>query len=236
MLRYHIDKAEIRRALELVLAPSQVTELRALNAKVRGEWRSGTYSGYFDREHINHFIAACGRILQATAIYFIPNSVNPALLARSRNRARLVGHGEPLTGNSDIVGRRWLLIDVDAVRPAGISATDAEKSTALELVTAIDCHLCERGYPPGIIGDSGNGAHLMIPIRLNADDKGFCERLLKGLAKQFDTDQAKVDTSVHNAARIWKLPGTLACKGDHSPEIGRPWRMSKLLTVCSEAD
>lgn len=232
--RFRIDHEHIAQALELLLAPGQVIELRALNAKIEGEWRAGTYAGWFDREHIDELIAACERITQASAVYFTPNLVNPQLLGRSFNRARMMRDKEPLTSDRDIIGRRWLLIDVDAVRPANLSATEAEKAAAYDLATAIDYELWEQGFPPGIIGDSGNGAHLMIPVNLPADDGGFCERLLKRLAKQFNNKAAQVDISVHNPARIWKLPGTLVCKGDHAPEIGREWRMSRLMQVCKE--
>src|SRR5262249_32077297 len=42
-------------------------------------------------------------------------------------------------------------------------------------------------------------------------------------------DAVKVDTSVSNAARIWKLYGTMACKGDSTPD--RPHRMASILHV-----
>lgn len=231
---FRIDRAHIRQSLELLLEPEQVVELRAINAKIDSEWRTGTYAGWFDREHIDELIAACERITQASAVYFTPNLVNPQLLGRSFNRARMMRDKEPLTSDRDIIGRRWLLIDVDAVRPANLSATEAEKAAAYDLATAIDYELWEQGFPPGIIGDSGNGAHLMIPVNLPADDGGFCERLLKRLAKQFNNKAAQVDISVHNPARIWKLPGTLVCKGDHAPAIGREWRMSRLMQVCKD--
>jgi hypothetical protein len=38
------------------------------------------------------------------------------------------------------------------------------------------------------------------------------------LASVFNTDRVKVDTSVHNPARIWKLYGTTARKGDEVPK------------------
>lgn len=41
-----------------------------------------------------------------------------------------------------------------------------------------------------------------------------------------------VDKGVFNAARIWKLYGTMACKGDHTDE--RPHRLSKILTYPEE--
>jgi hypothetical protein len=232
---YRIDETEVRRALELLSPP--VFEVRALNALVDGDrYRGQTFRGYYDREHFDSVIADLRRITAASAVYFTPNCVKRDLLARCFNRAEVVRdeRKQLTTADKDIAERNWLLIDVDAVKPAGISSTAAEKAAAEGLATAIDHWLWERGFPPGVIGDSGNGAHVMIPVRLPADDGGWCKRLLNGLAKEFDTQAATVDVTVFNAARIWKLPGTLVCKGDHAPEIGREWRMSKILSVCTE--
>ena len=41
------------------------------------------------------------------------------------------------------------------------------------------------------------------------------------------SEQVAIDTSVHNPARIWRLPGTMNCKGDSIPE--RPHRMARIL-------
>ena len=229
---YGIHPPSIRQALELYLQPSQVTELRALNCKVQGEYRTGTYSGYFDAEHIDELIYACQQIEFASGVYFVPNPVNPDLLARRLYKAEIVGNKEPLTSDKDIISRRWLLIDCDPIRPAGISASDAEKHHAREMIVDIDHELWSRGFPPGIIADSGNGWHLSIPINLPVDDGGTVEKLLKRLAKQFDNEHCKVDVSVFNPARIWKLPGTMSCKGSNAKEIGRPWRMAKIVTIC----
>lgn len=231
-MTYRIDVDEVRRGLDLLAPP--VFELRCLNTVLHGERRGGTYSGYFSRDHFDAVIEALEQIEHASACYFTPNYVKPELLGRAYNRARIVKDREPLTTDKDILERRQLLIDVDALRPAGVSATPAEKAAAEGLVTAIDYWLWERRFPAGIIGDSGNGAHLMIPMKLPADDKGYCKRMLTGLAKEFNTTQATVDVSVFNAARIWKLPGTLVCKGDNCPEISREWRMSKILCVCRD--
>lgn len=232
MIAYGFHEPTVRKALSLLAPP--VYELRALNAKIDGEWRSGTFSGYFDRDHDDALIQQLKRINWASAVYFTPNEVNPALLGRAFNEARIVKDKEPTTSDGDIIARRWLLIDVDAKRPAGISATDGEKAAAVDLAIAIDYELWEQGFPPGVIGDSGNGAHVMLPVRLKANDGGYCERLLKKLAAQFNTKAAEVDISVHNPARIWKLPGTLCCKGAHAPTIGRVWRMSRIIQVCRE--
>ncbi len=229
---YTIDEDAIRRAWSLFFEPGQVTELRCLDARIRGEWRSGIYSGYFDNAEAA--IENLRRLEAAKACYIMPNPVTPALHARAYNRARIITGKEPTTADHNILARKWLLIDIDAKRDAGISATDAEKAAALETVTGVDCELWEKGFPPGIIGDSGNGYHLMIPCDLPAKDNGYCERFLKDLAARWNNEQAEVDISVHNPARIWKLPGTLVCKGDHCPALGRVWRMSKIRMVCKE--
>jgi hypothetical protein len=44
----------------------------------------------------------------------------------------------------------------------------------------------------------------------------------------------KIDASVFNAARIWKLPGTMACKGADMPD--RPHRIARLIEVPKELE
>ena len=53
--------------------------------------------------------------------------------------------------------------------------------------------------------------------------------VLTTLDFMFSDDVVSVDTGVANAARIWKLYGTTARKGDSTKD--RPHRRSRLLTV-----
>jgi hypothetical protein len=55
------------------------------------------------------------------------------------------------------------------------------------------------------------------------------KRGLEALAFYFTDDAVQLDVGVFNAARIWKVYGTMACKGDHLTE--RPHRLSQLLSV-----
>ena len=57
---------------------------------------------------------------------------------------------------------------------------------------------------------------------------GASRRWLRTSAR---SDRVDLDTTVHNPARIWKLYGTPACKGDSTAE--RPHRMARLLAVPS---
>ena len=214
---------EIRRTWRAIVREGHVTELRVLEAKVEGEWKTGTASGYFnDVEPMIEFLGRCTSFLGA---YIVPNEINPALLSRACNRARIIKGKEPTTSDNDIIRRRWLLVDADAVRPSGISSTDEEHELARQRLNAVDNYLWEQGFASGIIADSGNGYHGMYPIDLPANDNGTVEGILKSLAAEFDDEAVKIDTSVHNAARIWRLYGTRACKGDNTPS--RPWRISR---------
>ncbi len=85
------------------------------------------------------------------------------------------------------------------------------------------------GWPEPILADSGNGAHLLYRIDLPANDDGLVKRVLEGLAFRFDDAEVRVDTTTHNPARIWKLYGTLAAKGDDTDE--RPHRLARLTYV-----
>ena len=115
------DADEVRRTLQLLLPAGQVTELRALEATTTSDRWPHTASGYFDDSE--KLLAALESVRTAKSLYFIPNPVNPALLARAANRIRKADKGGT-TGDSDIQARRWLLVDCDPQRPAGISATD----------------------------------------------------------------------------------------------------------------
>ena len=118
---------------------------------------------------------------------------------------------------------------MDPTRDKLISTTDAEKSEALEIVHAIRDYLRGCGWPDPIIGDSGNGHNGLFRIDLPGDDGGLVKRCLESLSVRFNGPRATLDTSVFNAARIWKLPGTWAKKGDSTPT--RPHRRAKLLEV-----
>jgi hypothetical protein len=223
------DPAEIIRSLKIILEPGQITELRALDAVTPADRRPHVESGYFD--DFEKLAAAVSTIKSAKGIYIIPNPINPALLARASNRIRPVGR-EPTTADHDIAQRRWLLVDCDAKRPAGISASDDEHHAAHAAAQRIAGELAREGWPAPIYAGSGNGAHLLFRIDLPADDGGLVQRVLQGLADRFDTDEVTIDTAVYNPARIWKLYGSIAAKGDSTPE--RPHRMARIIKAPTE--
>jgi hypothetical protein len=215
-----------RSLLQRMLQPGSVLELRAF---VPGNSKDTTVSGYFD--DIDKLVAAAASLdNRAHGIYVTLNPVDPALLARANNR--LVHSPKSTTSDHDIPRRLRLLIDADPVRPSGISSNDTEHAAAITTVNEISAFLAAQGFPTPLVGDSGNGAHLIYAIDLPRDDGGLVQSVLKALAFGFDTAAVKVDQSVHNPARITKLYGTFVRKGDNTAD--RPHRRSKILSSPAE--
>lgn len=132
-------------------------------------------------------------------------------------------------GDKDIDYRDRLLIDIDRAGPTTCPASDAEIDAAMQLADKITGHLQAEGWGTPLRMMSGNGVHLYVPLNLPNDDvsRDKVKALLEGLAETFNTDDVHVDTCVHNASRITKVPGTIARKGEESE--GRPWRMARVL-------
>jgi hypothetical protein len=220
------DPDEVRHALDLLADPGQVVELRMLEVQSQGRRFPATVSGYFD--DLEHLVKAAAEYWSyAKGVYVTINPVHPALLARASNRLRTVGKTDALTGDADIIKRRWLPIDLDPVRPSGISSTNQEHKLAVERAFQIREELREEGWPHPVVGDSGNGAHLLYRVELPAIDDQLVKHCLQKLARRFDDDRVKVDQTVFNPARIWKLYGTVSRKGDNVEE--RPHRIARLL-------
>lgn len=224
------DKNEIIRALRLWFQSGDVFEVRVLDA-VTAEWmRPHMESGYFDYEHIPDAADAIGKLRSYRGAYATVNPVNPDLLARACNRIRSITK-EPTTADSDIAERRWLLVDCDPKRATGISSSDSEHDAALSMACKIRNGLAASGWPTPILQDSGNGMQMMYRINLPAVDNELVKRCIAGIATAGD-NAVDIDTTVHNPARIWRIPGTMNCKGDSVPS--RPHRMAKILSVPDE--
>ena len=219
------DANEITHALRLWFQAGDVFEVRVLDAVSADYRREHIESGYFDYEHISAVPEALKRLLSFRGVYVTVNPVNPDLLARAVNRLRPAGRN-PTTADTDIVRRRWLLIDCDPRRASGVSSSNSEHDFALAKAREIRNGLSSLGWADPIMTDSGNGAQLMYRIDLPADDGELVRRVIGEIAKA-SSEQVAIDTSVHNPARIWRLPGTMNCKGDSIPE--RPHRMARIL-------
>jgi hypothetical protein len=216
-------------AMKLLNRSKGVVEIRILGAKREGDWKPRQVSGYFDYDHM---VDAVEEILDTvTDLKMVMMSLqvlNPALLARTGNQ---FGWDDEIPGTTDhdVHKIQWLPIDLDPIRPTGISSTDEEHEAAHRMVPEVREHLGSLGFPDPVVNDSGNGAHLLYAVDLPASDAPLIHECLKSLALKFNNSVVKVDTTLANLSRFLKLPGCYAMKGADMKD--RPHRLSHLLEV-----
>lgn len=225
--------------LRLFVAADQVVELRALHVGQKGR----TYAGWFDGAHLLD-LAKNALMLsrEAAGVYFTPNPVSPELLDRSPNRiVQARRDAPPLTKDTDVVERRYLLVDIDPAR--AFDAAPDGPSSAREVCFArlvarhVSDYLAGFGFsrPVGML--SGNGIHLVYRLPTPAGG-GRCDpsdplaRLLRALADRFTCYGAAIDTNTYTPARMLKVPGCPARKGE--PSRSRPHRVARILSVSND--
>lgn len=221
---------------DLFFAAGEVTEIRAIGCRrSHAAWEgfavgSGIVAGYFDSA--TDFADKAAAIDQAKpkGVYFTLNPVNPVLLARGANRLKALGQKDPLTADKDIACLRWLYVDLDPSRPAGISASKDELKAAFAVAKrVVDWMEDALGWARAVRAMSGNGYHLLFrlpDLTVTEANTALLRNCLRALDAKFSTDMVKVDLTTFNPARICKLYGTWARKGDSIE--ARPHRQSFL--------
>ncbi|WP_292427390.1 hypothetical protein [Methanoregula sp.] len=219
----------LRDAVARLAGPGQVVEVRALTDQY-------THSGYFsDPALLVRAVEPLDTDSSVHGIYVTLNEVNPALLSRRANRIKMrLGKKDSTTSDADILRRRWLPVDIDPLRPSGVSSTDEEHGLALAKADEVARWIAGLGFPEPVRADSGNGAHLLYRIDLPNDEAAtaLVKSCLATLDALFSDDRVSVDTANFNAARIWKLYGTVSRKGDDTPD--RPHRRSRIIAAPDE--
>ena len=203
--------------LSLLHDPDEIIEIRSIDPKP-------VVSGYF-RADSKAIAAELARYPRRT-FYQTMNRIDEGCYSREQHE-RLVERPKETTTDADINGIQWILVDADPVRPSGISASTAEKEAARRVAATTMKKLMSMGFSEPIVGDSGNGYHLLFKVYASPDDKQVIADFLSVLDMWFSTEKVKIDTAVFNPARITKLYGTVARKGSNTPD--RPHRQSSII-------
>ncbi len=210
-----VDLQQVRMALGILHLPGAPVELRAF-----GE---ATWVGAFaDHDALVRAAAGLGEDVRSTCVTI--HALGPSVVAT--NRLRRGGRG---VRAADVARYQFLPIDLDPLRPPDCSSTAEEHTAALKTAEALWAHLhLDHRWPhPVLMASSGNGAHLLYLIDFPTEEQLLVRRTLEALARlPLIPAAVKVDTAVHNPARVWKLYGTWARKGPNTPE--RPWRRSEM--------
>lgn len=218
------DESKIRESLQVLVGDGNVAEIRVLCDRKR------TDAGYFDDfSQAAKCVAGYAADGEVKGIYLVLNQIDSSLLSRASNRMQRFA--SLTTSDKDVTRRRWLYVDCDPVRPAGISATSAEQALAMDRAEQVREWLLEHFCSEPIVAMSGNGGHVLVPIDLPNTDESLLliKTILEVISQKFSDAAVDIDQSVCNAARICRLYGTTARKGDSTPE--RPHRISELRHV-----
>lgn len=205
----------------------ELCEIRCMDAGGK------TYSGYY--RNVERLIADIEPLSNRDnlQIYFVLNSINKDCYDRPQ-RERMIEKPKNTTSDNDIVGRRFILLDFDPVRPAGIGSTKEQLDDAHKVARAAYDYLLDQGFNEPIVCRSGNGWHVIVSVSLanTPENTKLVERFLKSMAMMFQTEKADIDLKVFNASRICKLYGTYAKKGSNTEE--HPWRLAKIVKYPDE--
>jgi P4 family phage/plasmid primase-like protien len=215
-------------------------------------WRPGTWlelqalgvpGRYGDRvcfAHANSVADATalltrGERLNASGLYTIANTINPAVATRATPRQWHDAKKGSSTSDRDIIHRRVVFIDVDCKRPSGTSATDAELARTIPVAAAVRAWFAARvGDGPLGSGASGNGRQLFIAFEETAESPELAtlvRELVGAVAKRFSAPESPVDGGVVDAKRLVPAFGTTKRKG--APGIAeRPHRLTAF--VCAQ--
>lgn len=161
------------------------------------------------------------------AYQLVNGPINPQVFARYEpNKIHRAWNGR--VNDTMIQSLRAVFLDCDPERIKGISATDSEKQSALDVACTV-AEFFRTTLGEGVVGqgDSGNGFFVLIaiePVPPSAETTMKISKLLGLLHKKFGAPGVKIDTSVSNPARLMPSAGTWKRKGWSTPK--RPHRIT----------
>jgi len=223
---------QVARGIRTLHEQGSTFEVRIPDCPPRsGRGRRFTASGCFrDADVAAQAVVQFDELYRPPGIYVTLNPIDPALYSRAADRIEI--YAKHTTSDADIIRRRWLLFDLDPVRPSGICASDEERRRACRFAADLEDDLSEHLPGRPLIQCSGNGFYLLHGVDLpNTDESTSLVKRIYAAAIERTKDLAafhhtNIDTMCSNAARIVRIAGTVNRKGDDTPE--RPWRVAEL--------
>jgi hypothetical protein len=219
---------EVQKMWRIFYADSNsIFELRALWPKGVPSTKKPIYKYYRTSEYPS--LDACKNAFELDALALNAKGFNIYTVMNPISSS--VG-GEGATKDADIRYRDLLLVDIDRTGETSEPATDSEVAAAKALAIKVRLYMASRGWPAPHVMMSGNGYHLYYLLEDVCNDKAstdLVKSVLNELSSKFNNAAVSIDTSVYNAARITKVPGTIMRKGMSSDN--RPYRMAE---VCDD--
>lgn len=225
MAKIYLDEEEIRKTIQVLRSTSVE---KTFEIRIQGGNKGATV-GYF--RDIDLMLRHLKRErLEGKNVYIVLNELNKDCYARPASDKFV--YGTTSTSDKDITARRWILVDIDPHRTTDTSSADEHIEIAKAKAIEVYKFLKQQGFNEPVTAFSGNGYHLLYPIKMRNTPENH--ELVGGFLKALDVlfsekDVVKIDTANKNASRICKLYGTLAQKG--SDKEDHPHRMSRIINI-----
>ena len=220
-----INQQAILQWWDIFKAHNPLVEIRLIGA-------NKTASGYFSDPYT--MIKEIAPYTQDFNAYFVMNPLMPECYGREQ-KDKVVLKPKNTTSDKEIIGRDWVLIDVDCNRVAGVNATSKEAEYAYAKAEQVESFLLSQGFNRPVKVFSGSGIHLYLKCALacNESNDNLIRDFLLALGMLFDDANCKIDSVVFNRSRISRLPGTWNRKGSKSSKE-RPQRICRFLKIPDE--
>jgi hypothetical protein len=216
-------------AVRLLVGPESLTEVRVLLQSADDRICRNQYYLGAQAEDVARDVHPLDQLSNCIGIYLIPNPIDPKLIDRNTKWRKPFITKIPSSNQSNMLSRRWILVDCDSIRPGECSATEAERVAAFDLAENVTASLSVFGFGNPIKADSGNGCHLIYPVEMPPDQptSQLIKEFLGQLTNRCKVTGAKVDPVTWDSQRMVRLYGTKSRKGESTPE--RPHRLSGII-------
>ena len=224
--------------LSQLYEPEEAFEIRAPDVgERRGSSNRYAVRGFYDDiDKSSRDISRLDGQRRATGIYVTLNPIGRSLLERAPNQ--MVKQPNVLTSDKDIDKRKWLCIEIEAIRPRRVMCTDTEIDRVFDHLERIADDLSDAGWADPLQCHCGNSLQLLYPIDLPADDKGLVQKCLKVLDKRYSNDEGKVNIKAYRPSHLILIMGTWLREGRNLVNLedaeDRPHRQTTTISTPME--
>lgn len=222
----NFNVSEVYKFWDIFKQNNQLVEIRLIASDGR------TGSGYFSDPQT--MIEAVRPYTEDYSVYFTINSLQSDCSGKPQ-RDKIVLRARNTTTDGEIIGRDWVLLDLDSRRVSGVNATEEQLSFAKKKANEVYKFLRDNGFNEPVVICSGSGVHLYLRCALknSEENNALIKRFTQAMSMLFSDDKVDIDEKVFNCGRISRVPGYYNRKGNKIDKE-RPQRLCEFVRVPSE--
>lgn len=226
MIRNNFNESEVYKFWDIFKQNNQLVEIRLIASDGR------TGSGYFSDPKT--MIDAVRPYVEDYSVYFTINSLQKDCSGKPQ-RDKIVLRARNTTTDGEIIGRDWVLLDLDSRRVSGVNATDEQLGFAKKKANEVYKFIRDYGFNDPVVICSGSGVHLYLRCALknSEENNALIKRFTQAMSMLFSDDKVDIDEKVFNCGRISRVPGYYNRKGN-KVDKERPQRLCEFVRVPSE--